>query len=145
MSEQLVRALNFLGVVVTYAAAWFAAFGTLMGTTTLWKFLKRKFDREEVKYEKIIVKKATEKVELEKENQELAAAIEAKKKELADLEQTLEAFEVEDDPEEDALEPEAIDYSKLTVEELRAIAKERKVKGYSRKKKDELLSILNVA
>ena len=43
---------------------------------------------------------------------------------------------------EKPVETEAINYSELTVEELKDIAKERNIEGYSTLSKEELIAVL---
>lgn len=51
--------------------------------------------------------------------------------------------EVKEEPKAEEVKEETVDYSKMTVAELKKIAKEKGISGYSTMKKDELISSLN--
>lgn len=155
------NALNFLINVVIYGAAWFAGWMAIMAVNARWRKEKRQYDKDKVQHDRIIVKKNEEAkvlTDIEKkitDKQTILQELEAKEKAL--LNQILEVIKPTTDndvsdndskvePEvhsEEANEPvepekqESID--ELTTVELRALAKDRGLKGFSRMSKAELI------
>ena len=87
--------------------------------------------------------KAQEKVSKKEAKKE--AAKEEKKEAKSEKIEKVEDTSVEEEPkkEEKTVQEEETDYSKMTLTELKAMAKEKSIKGYSTMKKDELIEVLS--
>ena len=83
------------------------------------------------------IKVETKVVELDDFSEEEKPAKKAKK------EEKVEQKETKDVKEEKTTKEEKVDYSSMTVSELKKLAKEKGISGYSTMKKDELISSLN--
>ena len=98
------------------------------------KIRRKSTKNEEVKEPKETKTKETKEVKDVKELKEAKT----KKEEVKES----KTKEVKEKTEKKAKKEEKLDYSKMTVTELKAIAKDKGIKGYSTKKKDELIELL---
>ena len=98
------------------------------------KIRRKSTKNEEVKEPKETKTKETKEVKDVKELKEAKT----KKEEVKET----KTKEVKEKTEKKAKKEEKLDYSKMTVTELKAIAKDKGIKGYSTKKKDELIELL---
>ena len=96
----------------------------------------KKVEKEEVVEEKKTTKKAAKKEETKEEAKEEKPAKKATKK--------VEKEEVKEEkkPAKKATKKETVDLTALTLAELKAMAKEKEIKGYSKLKKEELIEVL---
>ena len=87
--------------------------------------------------------KAQEKVSKKEAKKEVAK--EEKKETKIEKVEKIEEVEEKEEPkqEEKPAKKEETDYSKMTLTELKAVAKEKSIKGYSTMKKDELIEVLS--
>ena len=87
--------------------------------------------------------KAQEKVSKKEAKKEVAKA--EKKETKIEKVEKIEEVEEKEEPkqEEKPAKKEETDYSKMTLTELKAVAKEKSIKGYSTMKKDELIEVLS--
>ena len=93
------------------------------------------------------IKVETKVVELDDFEEEVEEKVEKKAKKTTKKatkkEETKEEVVEEEKPKKATKKEEKVDYSKMTVAELKKIAKEKGISGYSTMKKDELVSSLN--
>ena len=92
---------------------------------------------EEAKEEKKPAKKTTKKEEVKEEKEEKKTTKKATKKEAKE-----EVVEEKKTTKKATKKEEKVDLSTLTLAELKAMAKEKEIKGYSKLKKEELIEVL---
>lgn len=156
------KALNILLITVILSAAWFILWTSIMGVNARWRKEKREYDKDKAQHERIIVKKNEDERKLSELEQQIADK-QAKLLELEEAEAKIvkrvlngsissEAKNVPEDnittvesEKTDAVsENETRTLDELTVVELRTLARDRNIKGFSRMSKDELITKLGL-
>jgi hypothetical protein len=148
MTEITRNALDIL-LRIVFISGWFAApIVVLILLMYGYERYKKWKDAEKKEAERIIVRMNEDIVKtgqtvnvLQSREIELKLACDALEARLKELKRE-SGEESTEDPSDDAKDPSAKVDSKTTIKELHALAKQRKVKGFSRMKKEDLIKIL---
>lgn len=145
LNETTVNIIN-ITIQVLLISLWVAIPVTMMLVLMYAYKHYKKWENKEVKEaERIIVKKNNDINKASGTVTLLSAKIDELEKEVETLTAKKQALQLELGENPDDEEPEApvIDLEALSIKELQAIAKEQRIKGFSRMKKAKLINILN--
>lgn len=145
LNETTVNIIN-ITIQVLLISLWVAIPVTMMLVLMYAYKHYKKWENKEVKEaERIIVKKNNDINKASGTVTLLSAKIDELEKEVETLTAKKQALQLElgENPDEEEPEAPVIDLEALSIKELQAIAKEQRIKGFSRMKKAKLINILN--